>query len=460
MPSLLPKVLILGRPNVGKSTLFNRLLGQRMAIVHDQPGVTRDCLTAEVANKYLLVDSGGIFGEKSEFSDQIVQRLASEIRDSKVLLWVVDGQQGVTPADRTVANLLRAHKERVLVVVNKVDSVKQEWVSAEFYALGFDTLVCVSAEHNQNISELLSVVEKFLPDLKEGPVNTEPRIKIAIIGRPNVGKSSLVNALLKEERMLVSNIAGTTRDAVECDFDWQMEPGKNIKFSLVDTAGLRKRYTDPVDYFCSVRTHEAIEKANVVLLLLDPFEGVTEIDKSLANLAFEKGKGCLWAITKWDLVEKTFHEQPLEGFKNIHDFQTKFSEAVTQNMSFLPNIPLCFTSSETQKGFRSLLSAAYGVYNRNFTQIPTPKLNQWMEKAFEKQSPPSCNGKFFKAYYMVQSGTAPISLKIFCNRTQWLLAPYKRFLEKSFREHFQLEGCPVVWNWIEKSNESRFLGNR
>lgn len=449
-----PKVLLFGQTNVGKSTLFNRLIKKRVAVVHDRPGVTRDFLSVEVNQRFLLVDSGGLGGEINPFSAIVEERVMAEVNKVALILWVLDGKKGLTAFDKATSKMLRAAGKPVFLVINKIDSDRDEDNLGEFYTLGWDILIPVSAEHAINIDTLLQAVLDALPaDEALTKKSEESAVKFAIVGRPNVGKSSLTNALLKENRVLVSEISGTTRDAVACPFEWRFANGEKKSFTLIDTAGLRKKFSDPVDYFASVRTHKMLQDSHLSLVLMDPIEGPTQLDKNLVRHLVDLGKGCILVVNKWDLANEKFLEEGVDGYKDVHSFQKKFLEGIKNEFVFL-EAPVVFVSSKSNEGMETLLATILDLQERLNRTISTSSLNRVLQKLIKDHPPTSCHGKHFKIYYAVQTAQAPITLQVFCNRIAWMPKTYQRFLENGFRKQYSLQGCPVLWNWVEKPHES------
>ena len=442
----LPSVLLFGQTNVGKSTLFNRLSRSKMAVVYDQPGVTRDFITTTIDNRYQLMDSGGLFSPRDAFSQSVENRVWDALQKAQCIVWVLDGRKGLTPMDRQISQDLRQLNVPLVLVVNKIDSEREEANLAEFYRLGWEVLIPISAEHNINIDLLKEAIEQVLPGKGDPVAPVELTSQFALIGRPNVGKSSLTNALLKENRVLVSDVAGTTRDAIECPFSWTFrKTGQTEHFILVDTAGVRKQTTDAVEFFSSVRTNAALKKVDIAVILLDSLTGPTEIDKNLINEVSRLGKGCILAVNKWDIAR----ERLAEKGKNPEKFQQEFLEELRRICPFC-DAPVVFISAKSHEGLELFLNQIKALQKRLQTQITTGALNRFFQKLQLQKPPTSCHGKHFKIYYAVQKEQTPLTLKIFCNRLVWLPQAYKRFLENSLRTQFKLSGCPVVWDWIEK----------
>jgi len=383
-------VALVGRPNVGKSRLFNRLCGRRMSIVHDQPGVTRDLISAEVEGDYTLFDTGGIGMEWEMTPKQIAEAAETQvdfaIRAAQVILFVVDARSGVTAIDERVAETLRRHGKEVIVVANKVDSEREEAAADEFAVLGLGEVVAVSAEHGRGVSDLEAAIGGLLgPKPPAPPKPVEARIPISLVGRPNVGKSSLGNALLESPRLIVSDVPGTTRDSVELDLDYHHPDGETLKFRLTDTAGLRmKRKVDsPVEYFSGVRTQHAIENSEVVFLVIDAAEGVTRQDQALAGEILDAGKALIVVVNKWDLIIERWQEEPIEGYKNLKHFLTKYEASLRKEMFFLPDPPVRFVSARTGFKVESLLEHAAAAQATLDLKLPTGRLNRVIHDMFE-----------------------------------------------------------------------------
>lgn len=443
----LPSVLLFGQTNVGKSTLFNRLSRSKTAVVYDQPGVTRDFITANVDNRFQLIDSGGLFSPQDAFSKSVEERVWNAVKTSDVIVWVLDGRCGLTPMDRQLSQELRKLTQPRILVVNKIDNELDEDNLAEFYRLGWNVLIPISAEHNSNIDLLKEAILQSLPKVETNEDENIPlTAQFALVGRPNVGKSSLTNALLKEERVLVSDVAGTTRDAILCPFTWTFrKTGHKENFILVDTAGIRKKTTDAVEFYSSVRTNAALEKVDIAVILLDILAGPTTIDKNLINEIYELGKGCILVVNKWDIAREKLAE---EG-KNCEKFQQTFLEEVKKACPFT-DASVVFISAKTGEGLELLLNQIKALQKRLQTKVTTGALNRFFQKIQLKTPPTSCHGKHFKIYYAVQKEVLPFTLKVFCNRLAWIPGHYKRFLENNLRETFHLAGCPIRWEWIEK----------
>ncbi|MBN2069533.1 MAG: ribosome biogenesis GTPase Der [Opitutales bacterium] len=453
-------VALVGRPNVGKSRLFNRLAGRRIAIVHDQPGVTRDVNSTEVEDgAYQLLDTGGL-GLQVEMSEKELVAAAEDqvffaIEAATLVCFVVDGRQGCVPMDETLASDLRRYGKKTILVINKVDQGGMEPIEDDFSHLGFDCVVLVSAEHGYNISELQRIIKKIL-----GPaplVEKEPdvrRTKLCFIGRPNVGKSSMCNALLKNERLVVSDVPGTTRDCVEQDLEYISDKGgEHWYFRLFDTAGVRRnaKLSSSVEYFSTVRSRRAMEFADVVFIVLDARDGVTKQDKALMAEVNEAGKATAVIVNKWDYALETFEEEPLKGYESEFEFRDAFVKAVRKELFALPSSPIIFASAKTGFNLAEVLKVARAIDVRCEKKLPTPKLNQVMEQLLRKREPRYIDNKRFKIYYSVHVGARPFKIKIFCNRATKLEESYRRYLEKGLSEAFGLEGCPITFELIGKT---------
>ena len=444
------EVLLFGQTNVGKSTLFNRLTRSRKAVVYNSPGVTRDFLSGDTDDGFVVIDSGGLGGINNPFSCLIEERVVEAAKRAKLILWVVDCKAGVTAFDEEISKRLKQFGQKVFVVINKVDSEKDENIVGEFYSLGWDIVIPISAEHNINIDTLRSAILDALPEAQQDDnVDAKELLKFAIVGRPNVGKSSISNAILGENRMLVSDISGTTRDAVECRFEWKFRDGNAAELILVDTAGLRKKTADPIEFFASVRTERAIQTSHLSIVLIDAVEGPTQLDKNIINHIIDSGKGCLLVVNKWDLAEELFKQDELDNFRNIYEFKKSFLDNLRSEIPFC-NPPIVFVSSKTSSGLDVLMSELVTMNERLQTKINTGALNRLLQKLVLKNSPKSVNGKLFKIYYAVQISSSPFTLQFFCNKIKLLQSNYKKYLENAIRENFSLNGCPIVFKFVEK----------
>lgn len=450
----LPSVLLFGQTNVGKSTLFNRLTHSRKAVVYAQPGVTRDFIIADVDKRFQLVDSGGLYSPQDTFTASVEQRVWEALQTASIIVWVLDGRCGLTPMDRHLSQALRKLQQPRILAINKIDTELDEDRIAEFYRLGWPVLVPISAEHNLHIDVLKEAILQSLPQsipAEEPPLTSQ----FALVGRPNVGKSSLTNALVRADRVLVSDVAGTTRDAVECPFSWTFKKSqKEEHFILVDTAGIRKRTADAVEFYASLRTNAALAKVDIAVILLDILSGPTMIDKNLIQEIYRLGKGCLLVVNKWDVAR----EQLAEAGRNVQNFQKEFLEELRRVCPFT-DAPVVFLSAKTGEGLELLLNEIKALQQRLHTQITTGALNRFFQKIQLQTPPASCNGKHFKIYYAVQKEVLPLTLKLFCNRKRWMPQSYLRFLENKLRETFSLSGCPILWEWVEKPIKTDFNGH-
>ena len=424
-------VAIVGRPNVGKSTFFNKLIGERKAIVDDFPGVTRDRLIGDCEwgkYKFSLIDTGGLeIGNNSGYMPHIRQQVELAVQTSAVILMLTDIRAGVTAADMELAELLRQSGRPVLVVVNKVDSlgaVPTEFY--EFYSLGFAEVFPVSSLHGHGTGDLLDAVVSYLDEPQEE--EDDESILVAVIGRPNAGKSSLINKIVGENRVIVSDVAGTTRDSI--DVNVENEIGK---FVFIDTAGMRRksRVDDKIEQFSIMRALAAVDRANVCVIMIDATEGFAEQDSKIAGYAHEQGKGCIICINKWDLVEKDGKTMQEQRKKYENDF------------SFMAYAPIIFISAKTGQRVDRLMELIKYVDEQNAMRIKTGSLNELLARATARVQPPSDKGKRLKIYYITQPTTRPPAFAVFCNDPELFHFSYQRYLENQIRETYGLEGTPI-----------------
>ncbi|MDT8718153.1 ribosome biogenesis GTPase Der [Clostridium sp. 19966] len=433
-----PIVAIVGRPNVGKSTLFNKLAGKRISIVEDTPGVTRDRVYAEAEwlnHNFTIIDTGGIEPESEDIIVSQMRRQANiAIETADVIIFIVDGKEGLTAADREVAQMLRKSKKNVLLVVNKIDSLKEEDNAYEFYNLGIGDPVTISSSQGLGLGDMLDkVVEAF--NHVEQEEEDEEYVKIAMIGKPNVGKSSLINKLLGEERVIVSDVPGTTRDAI--DSYLENEYGK---FILIDTAGLRRKskVKEEIERYSVVRTLAAIERADICILMIDAEEGISEQDEKIIGYAHELNKAILILVNKWDLIEKD--DKTMNTFKK--NLQMK--------LSFLSYAPFLFISAKTGQRTSKVLELAKKCYNNYDRRITTGVLNEVINKAVLMKEPPVVGLKRLKIYYVTQIGTKPPTFVFFVNDTATLHFSYERYLENQLRASFDFEGTGIKLEFRER----------
>lgn len=433
-----PIVAFVGRPNVGKSTLFNRIAGKRISIVEDTPGVTRDRVYAEgdwLNYNFTMIDTGGIEPESSDIIVAQMRRQAQiAIETSDVIVFIVDGKEGLTGADHEVAQMLRKSKKPIVLVVNKVDSLKEEDNAYEFYNLGIGEPITISASQGLGLGDMLDrVVENFksIPEDDEDDEN----IKIAMVGKPNVGKSSLINKLLGEDRAIVSNIPGTTRDAI--DSYLETEYGK---FTLIDTAGLRRKskVKEEIERYSVIRTLAAIERSDVCILMVDAEEGVTEQDEKIIGYAHELNKAIMVIVNKWDLIEKD--DKTLDKYKK--DIQIK--------LNFIGYAPYLFISAKTGQRVQKVLSMAKECYDNYNKRISTGILNDVISKAVLMKEPPIVALKRLKIYYVTQIGTKPPTFIFFVNDSQALHFSYERYLENQLRSSFDFKGTGIKIEFRER----------
>ena len=440
--SFSPLVAIVGRPNVGKSALFNRIVGRRIAIVHDQPGVTRDRISAEVGwygKTFTIVDTGGIGLAPRETShDKILAaaRLQVDvaIEAASIILYTTDVHDGVMPLDEDIVRMLRASGKPVFVAANKADNRQTEHGAlSEFSSLGFEKLFPVSALHGHGVTELLDAIIEALPSITPSLRHSiaPSATKIAIVGRPNVGKSSLINALLKEDRVIVSEIPGTTRDAVDVPFSTEAD-GVRRDYVLIDTAGIRptRKIGNSVEFYSVKRSEESIERCDLALLILDAEMGVTAQDKKIGGQILEAKKACLIIVNKWDLIGEPVQKKFIEGLKHI--------------FFFLDFAPVVFISAKTGYSLPKLLDMIRFVQSQMQQEIATPLLNRVLHDAIEMRPPPSSTGVRMKFFYATQIRKSPHIFVLFVNRADLFTAQYQKNLSDILRKNFGFEGCPLI----------------
>lgn len=428
-----PIVAIVGRPNVGKSTLFNKLVGDRVAIVDDQPGVTRDRLYRETewaGKEFVLVDTGGLEPRNNDFMmTKIKQQAEVAMNEADVILFVVDGKNGLNPLDEEIAYLLRKKKKPVILCVNKIDNFQAQQDDVyDFWGLGFEHLIPISGEHKVNLGDMLDLVVDIIDQTVE-EYEEEEGLKLAIIGRPNAGKSSLVNRLSGEERTIVSNIAGTTRDAIDTAIEFD-----GNRYILIDTAGIRRKskVEESLEYYSVLRAIKTIKRADVCIWMIDGSEGLTEQDKRIAGIAYEEKKPIIIVINKWDTIPDK---------KN--DTMKKMREELYAELPFLSYAPIEFVSALTGQRTTKLLEHAEAVFAEYNKRISTGLLNTVISDAIIMNNPPTRKGRVVKINYATQISTAPPRFVLFCNYPELVHFSYGRYIENKLRESFGFEGTPI-----------------
>ncbi len=427
-----PVIAIVGRPNVGKSMLFNKLIGKRMSIVEDTPGVTRDRLYADCewsGRSFNLVDTGGI---EPKADNEILKFMRDQaeiaVTNADVIVFLTDIQTGVTAADNDVASMLLRSNKPIVLAVNKVDSVGEPPADFyEFYNLGLGEPIAISAVHGHGTGDLLDKCLAFFPE-DEDFETEDDRIRVALIGKPNVGKSSLTNKILGEERVIVSDVAGTTRDAVDSSFENEFG-----RFVFIDTAGIRKKskVNDDIEKFSVLRASLAVERSDVCLIMIDAQEGVTEQDTKVAGIAHDAGKACIIVVNKWDIVEKDDKTMKAE------------EEKIRRDLSYMTYAPIIFISAKTGQRVTKLFEMITSVYAESKKRITTGMLNNVLADAVSRVQPPTDRGKRLKVYYITQTGIQPPNFVMFCNDAKLFHFSYRRYLENKLREVFGFEGTPI-----------------
>lgn len=433
-----PVVAIVGRPNVGKSTLFNRIIRSRTAIVEGRPGVTRDRIYGEaewLSQYFTLVDTGGIDWDEDIIATEARTQAMVAVEQADVIIFVVDGRSGVTATDEEIAEILRRQQKPVVLCVSKVEDAQESWaIAADFYGLSLGEPVLVSAEHGRNVGDLLDRVVEHFPEGAD--TEEDDSLKIALVGRPNVGKSSLVNRILGEQRVIVTDIPGTTRDAVDTKLTYGDQ-----EITLIDTAGLRRRsrISENVEYYSVMRTLGAVDRSDVTVVMIDGVEGLTEQDKRIAGYAHEKGRGIILAVNKWDLVAKETN--------TMRDYEL----AIYEGLPFLRYAPIVFISALTGQRVHRLLDMANTVNEARNMRIPTGRFNQILQDAVAMNQPPSDKGVPLKIYYGSQVQVKPPVFVLHVNRKDLLHFSYERYLENRIRQEYEFIGTPIMLVAKERS---------
>ena len=435
----MPTVCLVGRPNVGKSTIFNRLVRKKISIIEDTPGVTRDRIYGDVSYgkyKFHLIDTGGIDVSKEIFNNEIKVQVEIAIDEADLVVFVVDGRYELNQNDYVIRDMLKKSDKKVIVAVNKIDNSNRMNNIYNFYELGFENVIGVSGEHNIGIDKLMEeIIADFKPYSKDEVLDN--KIKFCVIGRPNVGKSSLVNALLNEEKAIVSNVAGTTRDAVDTVFRYEGED-----YVVIDTAGLRKKgkVYESIEKYSAIRSMKAIERCDVCCIVINAEEGIIEHDKHIANYALEAGKAIVLVVNKWDTVN------------DKNDIKS-FTQLIRSEFQFLTYAPIVFLSAKTKKRIHTLMPEIKKVYNNSLKEIKTSVLNEVIRDAVMLNQPPSYKGKRLKIYFVNQCGTKPPKFNFNVNSNKLVHFSYKRYLENKLRENFDLEGTPIIIQFKNKNEE-------
>lgn len=429
-------VCLVGKPNVGKSSIFNRLIKENKSIIMDTPGVTRDRIYGKVEynnKRFHLIDTGGISFGDDDFQKDILAQATLAIDEADLVLFVVDGIEDIDASDRKVAEILHRTSKPVIVVVNKLDNDKRKDNLYNFYELGFSELIAVSASHNIGINELVNTITKDLP---EEDIVDDNTIKFSIIGRPNVGKSSLINAILNEDRAIVSDIAGTTRDAIDTKFKYNHED-----ITVIDTAGMRKKgkIYESVEKYSLIRSLKAIDRSDVCVLVIDASTGIIEHDKHIASYALDAGKGIVICVNKWDTINN-----PDSEIRN-------WKEEIKNEFQFIPYAHVVFLSAKTKKRVSTLMPEVINAYNNNRKEVKTSLLNNIIMEAVSLHEPPSYKGKRLKIYFVSQTGNCPPKFTFSVNNKGLVHFSYERYLENQIRNNIDFDGTPIILQFKNKS---------
>lgn len=432
----LPTVALVGRPNVGKSTLFNKIVGKQVSIIEDLPGVTRDRIYQEARynkKKFYLIDTGGIDVSKMDFNTEIKMQAEIAIEEADVVVFIVDGKEGLTANDLVVRDLLRKSNKKVIVAINKVDVKNAQENIYDFYELGFDTYIPISSIHNTGYIELMEAITMNFKEVEE---KEDTRVKFSFIGRPNVGKSSLMNALLNEERVVVSNVAGTTRDSIDSVLKYN-----NEEFIMIDTAGMRKKgkVFESVEKYSLFRSMKAIDRSDICVVVINAEEGIKEHDKHIAGYAIERGKGLIFAVNKWDTVKDT----------TINDYE----KLMRAEFQFAPYAPIVFISALTKKRIHTLMPEIIKVKENIKREVKTSILNEVIQDAYQLNLPPSYKGKRLKIYFTSQTGIEPPKFTFRVNNKGLVHFSYERYLENKIRENFDFEGTPITLQFKNRNGD-------
>ena len=433
----MPTVALVGRPNVGKSTIFNRLVGKKISIIEDTPGVTRDRIYSDVTYKnykFHLIDTGGIDVGEEDFNKEIIVSATLAIDEADIIVFIVDGKEELNRNDFVIRDMLRKSNKKVILAVNKIDNQKRNNDIYNYYELGFDNIIPISGEHNLGISTLLDAITEEFPVYEEE--KPDDKIKFCVIGRPNVGKSSLVNATLMEEKVIVSNIAGTTRDAIDTPFTYNKE-----EYVIIDTAGIRKsgKIYENIEKYSVIRAMKAIERSDVCVVVINAEEGIIEHDKHIASYALEAGKPIVLVVNKWDTVKDT----------TISEYTT----LMRNEFKFLSYVPIVFLSAKTKKRIHTLMPEIKRVYENSKKEIKTSILNDVIRDAVLLNQPPSYKGKRLKIYFVSQKGITPPKFVFNVNSKGLVHFSYERYLENKIRESFDFEGTPIIIEFKNRGEE-------
>lgn len=431
-------VALVGRPNVGKSTIFNKLVGKKISIIEDTPGVTRDRIYGDVSYKnykFHLIDTGGIDLSDADFNKEIIAQASLAIDEADVIVFIVDGKEELNANDFKIRDMLKRSNKKIILAVNKIDNEKRKQDIYNYYELGFDSIIPISGEHNLGIGELLDEITSDFPEYEDTNL-LDDKIKFCVIGRPNVGKSSLVNAIVNEEKSIVSNIAGTTRDAIDTPFTYDKED-----YVIIDTAGIRKsgKIYENIEKYSVIRAMKAIERSNVCVVVINAEEGIIEHDKHIASYALEAGKPLVLVVNKWDTVKD----------KSI----AEYTKLMRNEFKFLSYVPIVFLSAKTKKRIHTLMPEIKKVYENSKKEIKTSVLNDVIRDAVMLNAPPSYKGKRLKIYFVSQKGITPPKFVFNVNSKGLVHFSYERYLENKIRESFDFEGTPIQIEFKNRNEE-------